>query len=83
MENCIFSAFLPLNVVVEKNSSNVAVKLILPSLAMTRRILQCLLSPKDSVGGHARRFCFLTMSRGKGLDNNDTFKNVSAGYKHS
>lgn len=48
---------------------------------MTGRILQCSSSPKDSVGGHARRFCFLIMNRGKGLDNNDRFKNVSVCYK--
>lgn len=78
MENYIFSAFLPLHAVVEKNSFNVAVILILLSLAMTSRILQCDSSPEDSVGGHARRFCFLIMSRGKGPDSNDTFKNVSA-----
>lgn len=81
MDNYIFSAFLPLNAVVKKNSFNVDVILILPSLAMTRRSLQCLSSPKDSVGGCVRRFCFLIMSGGKGLDNNDTFKNVSVCYE--
>lgn len=81
MENYIFSAFLPLNAVVEKNSSNGAVIWILTFLSMTSRVPQCLSSPKDSLGGHARTFWFIITIRGKGLDNNDTFKNVSACYE--